>query len=103
MPILNKEQLLAKVKTKLGEDTSDEAIGLVEDITDTFDDLEKRSKDTTDWKSKYEENDKQWREKYRDRFFSGKPADMDKPDEGEDDNNPPPEQLTFDSLFKEDK
>ena len=30
-------------------------------------------------------------------------VDIDKPDDGDDDDTDKPEQLTFDSLFKEDK
>lgn len=70
MAVKSKEEILEMVKTKLGEDTSDEAISLVEDIADTISDFETRLSDTTDWKTKYEENDKGWREKYRNRFFN---------------------------------
>ena len=102
MPNLTKDQLLAKVKSVLGDNTSDEAIGLIEDITDTYDDLDGRAKDTTDWKQKYEENDAQWRKKYTDRFYNGAPAEGDKPDDGGEETVPP-EQLSFDSLFEENK
>lgn len=70
MAVKSKEEILEQIKAKLGEDTSDEAIGLVEDISDTLSDIETRLSDNTDWRKKYEENDKEWREKYRNRFFN---------------------------------
>ena len=62
------EELLAMIKGVIGEDTSDESLQLIEDVSDTINDYEDRAKE--DWKAKYEANDKTWREKYRDRFFN---------------------------------
>lgn len=104
MAVTTKEQILAQVKAKFGDDTTDETIKLIEDISDTFDDLSKKPDDGVNWQAKYEENDKMWREKYRDRFFNT-PADPDSDDIGEPDNsNPEPEEgvkKTFEDLFKE--
>ena len=70
MPALSKDQLLSKIKERIGEDTSDEALRFIEDVTDTIDDYESKTKDNTDWKKKYEDNDAEWRKKYKDRFFN---------------------------------
>lgn len=70
MAIKSKDEILASLKEILKEDTSDEAIAIIEDVTDTFDDFSTRQSDNTDWKQKYEDNDKEWRQKYRDRFFN---------------------------------
>lgn len=100
MAIKTKEELLASIKAKLGEDTSDEAIALLEDISDTLD----ITKDSTDWKIKYEENDKQWREKYTSRFYDTgsddkkNPKPDEKPDDDENDNS---STVTFNDLFTE--
>ena len=59
------DEILEGVKGIIGDNTSDEAITLIEDITDSF------ATDEEDWKAKYEENDAMWRQKYRDRFYSG--------------------------------
>ena len=88
--IKSKSEILDAIKNKFNGDTSDETIGLIEDISDTMDDY-----DSTDWKQKYEENDAQWRQKYTDRFFNSGDND-DKPDENKDDK---PEVKTFDDLF----
>lgn len=69
--VRTKEEILNLVKDILKEDTSDSALSLVEDLSDTLDNVS--ASDETDWKTKYEENDAQWRQRYRDRFFS-KPA-----------------------------
>ena len=95
--IRNKGELLDALKAKLGDDTSDEALALVEDVNDTFDDFETKTKDSTSWKQKYEENDAQWRQKYKDRFFSGDSTDND--DIGGDDDEPPKKPLSFEDLF----
>ena len=75
MPALTRDDFMGAIKARIGEDTSDEALQFLTDMSDTFDALEQSAKgDGIDWKAKYEENDKSWREKYRDTFFS-KPVD----------------------------
>lgn len=71
--VKTKDEILGSIKERLKDDTSDEALSFIEDVTDTINDLEHKAQDETDWKSKYEENDKEWREKYKERFFSGSP------------------------------
>lgn len=92
MAVLSFDELIAKIKTKIGEDTSDESIALLEDVTDTFN----ANNDGEDWKTKYEENDKEWRKKYIDRF-SGSGCSA--PDEEEEEEEE--EKTTFEDLFKE--
>lgn len=97
MAVRTREEILNSVRSHFGEDTSDEALALVEDITDTITDFENKAKtDGTYWKQKYEDNDAGWRKKYRDRFFSG----------GSDDDEDAPEptkkkNYSFENLFKE--
>lgn len=91
MAVLSFDELIAKIKTKIGEDTSDESIELLEDVTDTFN----ANNDGEDWKTKYEENDKEWRKKYIDRF-SGSGGN--EPEEEEEEEE---EKTTFEDLFKE--
>lgn len=99
MSIRSKDEIITSIRSKLGDDTSDEAISLMEDVTDTFSDYETRVADKTDWKKKYDEMDASWRKKYMERF-SGKTGDDIKEEQEEqikDDN----EVRTFDELFKE--
>ena len=68
--VRSKDEILASIRTRIGDDTSDEAIAIIEDINDSFDDLSTRLNEAGDWKTKYEENDKAWRDKYTERFFT---------------------------------
>lgn len=98
MAVKTKEEILSTMKGMLGDDSSDDALGFVEDVSDTLDDLAKQVTDMGNWKEKYEENDKSWREKYRDRFFS-KPVDepdLTQTQDDTQDNRP----KTFADLFK---
>ena len=71
MAVLGKEDFFKRIREQIGDDTSDESIAFIEDVTDTYNALEQSSKDETDWKSKYEELDESWKKRYRDRFFDG--------------------------------
>ena len=99
MSVLTKEELLQKLSSAMGENTTDDVIQLMEDASDTLNDYDTRAKgDGKDWKAEAERIDKEWREKYRNRFFSHGANDDDDDDDYADDN---PKQLTFDKLFKE--
>lgn len=84
------------ISARIGEDNSDEAIGLLEDITDTLNDYEERTADNTNWKERYEANDKEWRDKYKERFMSG---DTSKDEEIIDEEEEPERKYTFEELF----
>lgn len=74
MAVKTREDILTAIKGKLGEQTDDDTIALLEDVTDTFTDLEEKANgDGTDWKKKYEEADEAWRKKYTERFYSADP------------------------------
>jgi hypothetical protein len=83
MAVKTIDEIMKKVRERIGEDDSDEAIGFIEDISDTLESFS----NAEDWKTKYEENDKKWREKYRDRFFTSKEEveedDIEEPEEKE--------------------
>lgn len=99
MAVKSKDEIVEAVRKHVGEDTSDEAISLLEDVTDTFTDYETKVADKTDWKAKYDELDASWRKKYMDRF-SGKTGEEVKKEQEEqikDDSEP----RTFDELFTE--
>lgn len=91
MAVKTVDEIMKKVRERIGEDDSDEAIEFIEDISDTFESFS----NAEDWKTKFEENDKKWREKYRDRFFTSK-------EEVEDDIEEPEEKekKKFEDLFE---
>ena len=93
------------IKERIGDDTSDEAIHFLENLSDTYNDLESKSKETaeaTEWHNKYDEAvkekaelDNEWKQKYRDRFFSS-----DYPDGGEKGGKEePPTPVKYEDLF----
>lgn len=103
MAVVTRDELMERIRSRIGEDTSDEALALIEDFTDTFTDLETRTGE--DWKSKYDELDKTWREKYKARFFQ-KPDDKetipeDVKEDNEDDLKDESKEKSFDELFTE--
>lgn len=66
MAVRSTEELIKIVSDRIGNDNSDEALSILEDVADTLNSLEDKNKE--DWKTKYEELDTEWRKKYRDRF-----------------------------------
>lgn len=95
MAVKTKDEILGMIRSKFSDDTSDEALTFMEDISDTLDDYEAKTADETNWKNKYEENDASWRRKYKERFFqSTDDSDGSLPDDE------PPRKMTFEELFK---
>ena len=99
--VKTKDEILEAIKSRIGEDNSDETIAFLEDITDTLNDYENKTKTDTDWKAKYEENDKEWRKRYTDRFFNNDNGDGDNGSDEIDEKEEPKTPTTFDELFGE--
>lgn len=101
MAVLNKDDYMSRLQTIIGDDTSDEALAFIGDMTDTFNDLESRSTGSSDeeWQNKYNELDKSWREKYKARFF----ATDETPGSGSgpEPEPEPAEEKTYADLFEE--
>lgn len=94
MAILTKEQYLERIKALVGEDTSDDSIALVADLTDTYNSLEKNSTGA-EWEAKYNaehEAHEKLRGDYMARFFAGNPQEPEPDTHGA-------EEITFDDLF----
>ena len=97
MAVLKREDIIAKISSSFGDDNSDDAIALIEDITDTFDDLESKANgDGKDWKAEAQRIDKEWREKYVARFSKGSSNDDDITESNVDDKP----DYSFEKLFK---
>ena len=55
MAVKTREEILEEIKTRVGEQTDDETIAFLEDVTDTLSDLETRANGNgKDWKTMYE-------------------------------------------------
>lgn len=97
MAVKTSSEIIEAVKGRIGNDVSDDALTLLEDVTDTLNDLQtKANGDGVDWKSEAERIDKEWREKYFTRF-SGDVEDNNPPDNNKDE----PKKTTYESLFEE--
>lgn len=94
MSVLTREEFLNRLNERVGEDTSDNAISFIEDMTETFDSMSQS--DGEDWKKKYEELDESWKKRYRERFFST-PTEENEEDFSSNNNERKP--TTFDELF----
>lgn len=93
--IRTREELLNQLRETIGDSTDDNALSLLEDVTDTMTDLETRAADNTDWQSRYNQLDSEWRERYKARFFDGEPS-------GNEPTPPPAEDTiitTYEDLF----
>lgn len=96
MAIKTIEEIMGAVRARVGEDTSDEAITFVEDVSDTLTSLSSAE----EWKKKYEDNDAEWRKRYQDRFFNPEKVENIEPENKPEEKT---ERLTFEELFKEEK
>lgn len=92
-------ELLDSLRTKLGDDISDESLALIEDVNDTMNDLKNKATKAEEFEQKYKDNDAEWRKKYRDRFFNTESTETEDDYRDEEDNK----MRTFEDLFKEGK
>ena len=65
--IKTKEEMLAEIKSYIGDRTDDETVSLVENVTDTLSDMEKNG----NAEARVKEVEDMWRTKYMERFFDG--------------------------------
>lgn len=95
----SKDEILTAIREIIGDNNSDEAIALIEDVTDSFTDEE------SEWKRKYEENDRNWRQRYMDRFMNPEPMPVTTPEKVIEDNTEDVKtelnDVTFDDLFED--
>lgn len=98
MAVKTKADILNSLKTFIGDNTDDDSLNFISDVSDTLDDFENKTKDNTDWEQKYKENDESWRKKYRDRFFSSD-NNSNNDDNTQDDDEPEVKPKTYAGLF----
>lgn len=97
MAIRTREELLDSIRAIFGEQTDDETITFLEDVTDTLTDFETRANgDGENWEQRYKDNDAEWRKKYTERFFSSEPAETPETKPKDEETKP----KTFEDLFK---
>lgn len=79
MSVKSKEELIEQIKKAVGDNTSDDIITLLEDVSDTLDNTKGGSTKELEDKiaeleNKVKETDDNWRKKYTDRFYNPDPA-----------------------------
>ena len=111
MAVVTKDELMSQLKTVLGDNSTDEALALLENINDTFnatqsdEAIKKKDEEIEALNVKLEEQDKMWRDKYREAFFTGTPKGREddpstpKNEPKEDDDTP----HSFEDLFGNNK
>lgn len=97
MAVRTREEILESIRARVGEQTDDETIAFLEDVTDTLTDFETRANgDGEDWEQRYKDNDAEWRKKYTERFFSDEPQVATHEPKADESTKP----KTFEDLFK---
>ena len=95
--VLSRDEFFEVINKRVGENTDDDSLKFIEDMTDTYNSLES-NKSGEDWEKKYNELDAEWRERYKKRFFNGKEEIVEENREDVEDESEP---TTFDELFEE--
>lgn len=103
MAVRTREEIMNMIRERIGEDTSDSALAVIEDLTDTLDDYDARIAGSGDWQRRYEENDAAWRQRYRDRFFGTGTDDITEDETAVEEPAEETAPQTFEELFKEEK
>lgn len=103
--ILTREELMSRLKDRFGEETDEESLGFIEDITDTYDDLQTKADTKADAEALEEMTAKynDLQRKYRERFFSPE-MPVESGDDTtiiEDSEEVVTEKLHFEDLFEE--
>ena len=98
MAVVEKESIMNRLNKLIGDRTDDEAISLVEDVSDTIDSATGAGMVTEEEaERRVAEKDDEWRRKYKERFFSGDPEGGESKPDDNDDKTPE----KFEELFEE--
>lgn len=72
MAVVEKESIMTRLNELIGDRTDDEAISIVEDVSDTIDSASGSGMITEEEADRrVAEKEAEWRKKYKERFFSG--------------------------------
>lgn len=96
MAVVEKESIMTRLNELIGDRTDDEALSIVEDVSDTIDSSSGVGMVTEEEANRrVAEKEAEWRKKYKERFFSG--------EEGEKtpENKEPEAPEKYDDLFEE--
>lgn len=82
MAVRTRDEIMSQLQTIIGEDTSDETLAFIQDVSDTIG-TDNSAQRITELETQLTKQDEEWRKKYRDAFFTGKPDDSIEEDEPE--------------------
>lgn len=97
MAVRTREEIMAQLQTIIGDDTSDDTLTFVQDVSDTLGNDNSATR-ITELETQLKTQDEEWRKKYRDAFFTGKPDDAFK-----DEDDEPEKPRRFEDLFTTNK
>ena len=106
MAVLSQEEFFNRLHERIGDDTTDESIAFMEDMTDTYNDLTNRinANNSVDWEKKYNEMNEAWKKKYKHRFLTASGGNPDyRSSSGKEDDDYNPEAINYGDLFKDKK
>lgn len=72
MAVKTRDEIMSQLQTIIGEDTSDETLTFIQDVSDTLGN-DNSAERIAQLETQLRDQDETWRKKYRDAFFSGKP------------------------------
>lgn len=93
MAVRTREEIMTQLQSIIGDDTSDETLSFVQDVSDTLGNDNSATR-ITELETQLKTQDEEWRKKYRDAFFTGKP-DENVNEDPEPENKP----MRFEDLF----
>lgn len=101
MAVRTKEEIMQMIRERVGENTDDDTIKFVEDVSDTLDDYDNKTGTAAEWEQRYNDNDAEWRKRYTERFFSAAPTGDQNTSPDPDPEDPADHEApkTYDELF----
>ena len=96
MAVLNRDDFIKRVRGVLGDNTSDDAVSFLDDMTDTYDDITNNSVTRAELENAVNAKDEEWRKKYIERFEGGYTPP---PKGAQDDEKKRAENITIEELF----
>lgn len=104
MAVLNKDDFFSAISTMVGDNTSEEALQFIENMTDTYAALEETGNDArvAELEQQLKETNEAWSKRYKERFFSGGRVNaLSSAEEIEDEQEALNEDIRIEDLFEE--
>lgn len=99
MGVLNRDDFMNAVNNLLADRTDEDALNLVGDITDTFNELERNAGEDMVPRSELDRANKEWADKYKKRFFDPPSVEDKEREKQEQEKQKENKRLTYDNLF----